>query len=143
MLNAKWDSDDGDEAGQSRAQMPDREPQARDQEPQHISDQTNRPCPQIALAGELLSVDGFITEGPERKLADHPAASGPGQTNDRDRTEQRGYPPTQRHHEASEHDLDDVEDGTNHAVSVLRPFKDGRIGYARHRSVSLRCVNKY
>ena len=48
--------------------MSDREPPARNEEPKHISDQTNRSSSKIVLAGELLSIDGFITEGPERKF---------------------------------------------------------------------------
>ena len=101
--------------------------------------QTSRSSSKIVLAGELLSIDGFITEGPgenfpitQQLLAQGKPTIVIAQSSEPQPKAIVRPPSTTQAH---------VEDGANHLVSVLRRFQDGRIGYARHQPGSLRCVN--
>ena len=71
--------DDADEAGQGRAEVTDRQPPASYDEPQHIAHQPQGARAEIMATVQFTSVYGFLTERPEREIANHKTGTRPGQ----------------------------------------------------------------
>jgi hypothetical protein len=114
VLHPEGDADDGHEAGEGGAEVTDRQPPARQQEPEHIANHPQGAGAEVGAAGQFAAADRFAAEGPEGEVADHETAAGPGQTHDGQGGQQTRQPPTQAHHQSAANEPDRVQPKAQH-----------------------------
>jgi hypothetical protein len=77
MLNPEWNSDDGDKAPEGPEDMPNRQPDSREDEPYDVVKRAQGTGTDVVRLLEFLPTDGFLTEGEEGELTNDEARFAP------------------------------------------------------------------
>src|SRR5437762_5779466 len=109
MRPAEGNADDGDEAKDSDTEMGDRQPDARQQEPDDIADEAERAGADILLARQLVAVDRLIAEGQEGEMRDVEGGAAPGNADDGDEHDEGGQKPGEPHQQSAADQPEKIE----------------------------------
>ena len=89
--------------------MPERQPPSRQHQPDDVADHPERPGADILLARIGVAGDRREAEREQGVGRDVERGPRPGNTDDRDRHDDGGNQPAERHPRAAENDPDDIE----------------------------------
>jgi hypothetical protein len=102
VLKSEGDTDDGHKAAQCRDHMANCKPDAGKDEPNDVSNGSQRAGADVIGTPQFCTADRFSTKRQESEPADNEACPGSGQTDDGDGTNEAGEPPPQSHDKATE-----------------------------------------
>lgn len=97
VLNAKWDTDDAYEAQDGRANVPQRQPDAGEQEPDDVAKHAKSAIADVGGLVELFAAYSFLTERKKGELAYDEARPAPRDPNDGQKRDNADEPPGQTH----------------------------------------------
>lgn len=102
VLDTERDANDADEAQDSRAYMPQRQPDAGEQEPDDVAQHAKAAVTEVSGLVELLAADSLLAEREEGELTDNKARPSPWDTHDGEECDETDEPPGQTHNDPAQ-----------------------------------------
>ena len=129
MRPGEGNADNGHRKHHRGDDMPERQPPARQHQPDQIADQAERPGADIGTAGQAVAAHRLLAERQQRIGRDRERRLRPGQADNGDGHDDAGDHPGQRHVQAAEHNPENVQQDRNRRHSI-----SSRAGMTRGRS---------